>query len=364
MIKVGFDRQTFWLQKYGGVSRYFADLILGLKEHEDICPMLLFSWHQNEYLQSDCARKLIPSKLARKYERFMLRWSPRVNISSRVDVQHATFYLGRPRIKPLSASLVSTIHDMTPEILPEYFPKGNPHRDKLSWLDASDCIISNSVSTAHDLCTFSPQLESKIQTIHLCSAFNEAVTPQQPEAFSNWREPYFLVVGKRAGYKNLSMLYRAYANSIPSRHGIHLILAGSGKPGLSEMAMFEDLKISSYVHHLSASDAELWYLYRSAEAILVPSLAEGFSLPLVEGLCADVKIICSDIPVHREIASDYSHQLDPKREEDWTDLILNHESLSKPSQKLANQYLSRCLYFSRSRMAEQHAVVYRMIADR
>jgi len=42
MIKVGFDRQTFWLQKYGGVSRYFADLMLGLKAFEDICPLPLF----------------------------------------------------------------------------------------------------------------------------------------------------------------------------------------------------------------------------------------------------------------------------------------------------------------------------------
>ena len=363
MIKVGFDRQTFWLQKYGGVSRYFADLMLGIMAFDDICPLPLFHWHQNQYLRKTYPGRPIPPGLARKYEKFMLRWSPQVEISTKVDIQHATFYLGRPKMCHLSASLVSTIHDMTPEIMPEYFPKGNPHQDKLNWLNASDLIISNSNSTARDLCSLYPHLEAKIKTVHLCSAFDAVVKPQRPETMPNCCRSYFLVVGKRAGYKNMSMLYKAFANSMPSSHGISLILAGSGKPSASELAMLEELKIQSYVHHVPVSDLELWYLYKSAVAILVPSLAEGFSLPLVEGLCADVPIICSDIPVHREIAHEYSHQINPKSVDEWTDAIKNISLLKKPSETLLSQYQARLRYYSRERMAHQHAQAYRELVS-
>lgn len=361
MIKVGFDRQTFWLQKYGGVSRYFADLMRGLKAFDDICPVPLFHWHQNQYLSLDYPGKPLSSGLARKYERFMLRWSPPVRISNKVDIQHATFYLGRPKASSTRAFLVSTIHDMTPEIMPEYFPKGNPHRNKINWLNASDLIISNSNSTAQDLCSFYPHLESKVKTIHLSSAFDMAVIPQRPQALKDWYEPYFLIVGKRAGYKNMGMLYRAYAKSMPSRHGVHLILAGSGALGSSEKANLKELKIESFVHHLPVSDADLWYLYKSAAAILVPSLAEGFSLPLVEGLCADVRTICSDIPVHREVSREYSHRLDPSKEDEWADIMKNIDLIKTPSQRLLDQYQDRCLYYSRKRMVDQHAQVYRQL---
>ena len=359
-IRVGFDRQTFLLQEYGGVSRYFRDLYLGLSKIEGIETHLLFNWHSNAYLKEISHGKIIPRSLARKIERYMLKQSPSVKIrdTKEIDIQYATFYLGKPRKPKNSARLFSTIHDMTPELMPDYFPKGNPHKDKINWLQNSDVIISNSQSTANDLCSFQPNLEKKIRIIHLCTSFNRLSPMRRPTNLPEDVEDFVLFVGKRAGYKNAKMLYKAFSKSNIHKGNTHLICAGSGRFSPSEKILLSDLGISSSVHHISASEQELWYLYNHASATLVPSLAEGFSLPLVESLCGDTRVICSNIAVHNEIASGYATLIDPGNESEWVDALKNIKRLARPSQRLGVNYESKCEYFGPSRLAEAHAKCY------
>ena len=49
------------------------------------------------------------------------------------------------------------------------------------------------------------------------------------------------------------------------------------------------------------SEAELQWCYARCEAVVAPSLTEGFGLPVAEGLLAGCRIVCSDIPAHREV---------------------------------------------------------------
>ena len=49
------------------------------------------------------------------------------------------------------------------------------------------------------------------------------------------------------------------------------------------------------------SEPELQWCYAHCEAVVAPSLTEGFGLPVAEGLLAGSRIVCSDIPAHREI---------------------------------------------------------------
>ena len=110
---------------------------------------------------------------------------------------------------------------------------------------------------------------------------------------------------------------------------------------------------------MDVNDAELWYMYCHANAVLVPSLVEGFSLPLVEALAADVPLLCSDIPVHREVASDYSTIINPLHRKDWADLLSSTPTVMRPSEKLGPRlYRQRCDYFSKERMVSEHIRLY------
>jgi alpha-1,2-rhamnosyltransferase len=53
------------------------------------------------------------------------------------------------------------------------------------------------------------------------------------------------------------------------------------------------------------SDAELAYCYRHSQVLAFPSLAEGFGLPLVEALHHGLRVLASDIPIHREVGGEF-----------------------------------------------------------
>jgi len=358
MIRIGFDRQIFAIQKYGGIGRYFADLYLGLLEEHCIEPRLMFRHHQNAYLLQQGIGGRLGRVQARYYQKIMIKCKLQLPVSSAVDIQHSTHYLGRPQKGKTGARLVSTLHDMTPELLPQYFNK-NPHSNKLGWFLASDLIISVSETSSRNLSFFLPELANKIQRVHLCSSFGSQSKQSKPESIKDMRDPFFLFVGQRGGHKNASLLLRAFASSEPKRHGHKLLFAGGGALRREEQKEIAELKLSGSVTQVRVSDAELWYLYRNASAVLIPSLAEGFSLPLVEGLAADVPVICSDIPVHREVAQNYAQLINPLQHDDWADVLRLSGRISKPSQTLGLQLYNECLnYFSRERMVEEHVKAY------
>lgn len=133
-------------------------------------------------------------------------------------------------------------------------------------------------------------------------------------------EPYVLYVGTLLPHKNVSTLVRAFGaagDGLPCR----LLLAG---PATSEQrrafeSLVEDLGVGARVRHLGwVSYPELTSLYRNAVAVAVPSLHEGYGLPVLEAMDAAVPVVASDIPTIREVAGDaVAYVSRPLDEENW-----------------------------------------------
>lgn len=123
--------------------------------------------------------------------------------------------------------------------------------------------------------------------------------------------PYFLVVGSQDPRKNIARLVAAFL-SLPSdlRNEARLVIAGGGNS-----AVFAETCGNFTGGHVTqlgyVTDEELWTLYRHALAVVVPSLDEGFGLPLVEASALGTDLIVSDIPVFRWIAGDHARYFDP-----------------------------------------------------
>ncbi len=66
----------------------------------------------------------------------------------------------------------------------------------------------------------------------------------------------------------------------------------------------ERLDRNLYCFH-DLNDSELGYCYENAKMLLFPSIAEGFGLPIVEGLMHRLPVMASDIPIHREVGRDH-----------------------------------------------------------
>ncbi|MBC7912744.1 MAG: glycosyltransferase family 1 protein, partial [Pyrinomonadaceae bacterium] len=123
MTKVFFDHQKFSLQKYGGISRYFANIINTLKSAPDYDYLLGVLHSGNHYLQKN---PLLPPKLAKilsapKYAyRLNAIYCEYLLKQNAFDIFHPTYY-DTYFFEKLKRPLVITIHDMTYERLPEYF---------------------------------------------------------------------------------------------------------------------------------------------------------------------------------------------------------------------------------------------------
>ena len=83
------------------------------------------------------------------------------------------------------------------------------------------------------------------------------------------------------------------------------------------------------------SDAELGRLLAGARALLFPSLAEGYGLPLAEALAAGVPVLCSDVPPFRAVGGDAPEYLDPLDGPAWQGAILAYTA--DPSVRRAAQ---------------------------
>jgi len=329
-----------------------------LLEKPEIDAELLFRRHRNAYLEKEDIGKGLHPLVAEFYIKALQRGGVRVPLAKHKSIHHSTYYLGLPKKSDGNTRLVSTLYDMIPELFPQFF-KCNPHANKLEWFEASDLIISISESSASDLSYFRPDLASRIRRIHLYSGFNDKSPQVKPKSIKENDRPYVLFVGNRGAYKNATMLIRAFAASKPSSHGHKLFFAGGGAFTKQELASIDDLRISDYVQQIGVSDAELWYLYLNAKGVFVPSIAEGFSLPLVEALAADVPIVCSDIPVHREVASDFAALVNPLQYQDWESFLTSISSLKKPSLILGKDaFMKRRDYFSKERMVQDHLQAY------
>ncbi|MCL4382529.1 MAG: glycosyltransferase family 4 protein [Patescibacteria group bacterium] len=129
---------------------------------------------------------------------------------------------------------------------------------------------------------------------------------------------YFLYVGNAYPHKNLERLLEAIASIKYSVLGIKLILVGG------EDHFYKQLKKKVEVMGLTESVSfygpakreELTSLYQKALALVFPSLMEGFGLPGLEAMASSCLVVCSDIPVFREIYGEGALYFDPQNPKD------------------------------------------------
>jgi len=144
----------------------------------------------------------------------------------------------------------------------------------------------------------------------------------------NISDNYFLVVGNIEQRKRPKEIIEAFKKILKKYPKTLLVFAGPNKLKMKEE---KNIRILEYV-----SDQELNYLYNGALALAYFSLCEGFGLPLVEALKTKTPIICSDIPVFKEIVKNVG--LFAKDKKQLTQKMLLVLDSNKDKIKLRNQF--------------------------
>ena len=179
--------------------------------------------------------------------------------------------------------------------------------------------------------------------------------PPMPTAFRE--APFLLHVGSCIPRKRIDIALRVFAE-VRARHpGLRFVQAG-GEWSLDHDALIARLGIRDTVLQLARlSRPSIASLYRRAAAVIMPSEAEGFGLPVVEALACGSPVIASDIPVFREVGADAVAYAKLADVEDWVAVV--DRVLSDPDAEIGGQArLRQAARFSWKAHADTIAAAY------
>lgn len=124
-----------------------------------------------------------------------------------------------------------------------------------------------------------------------------AFTPEGPRHIAG--RPYFLHVGRRVPHKNIPRLLKAFRESRASRETELLF---TGDEDESTAKCIDKLGMGTSVGFTGPlSDDALAAVYRGAEALLFPSLYEGFGLPIIEAMACGTPVLTSNVTAMPEV---------------------------------------------------------------
>ena len=165
--------------------------------------------------------------------------------------------------------------------------------------------------------------------MHVALLGTEPLPAAEPFAEADGR-PYFVCLGTIEPRKNhllLLNLWRHLAQTLEAGSVPRLIVIGRrGWENEQVVDMLERCPaLKGHVEELNGcSDARMASLLRGARALLMPSFAEGYGMPVAEALSVGTPVICSDLPALREAGGEAPDYLSPLDGPGWQALILDH----------------------------------------
>jgi glycosyltransferase involved in cell wall biosynthesis len=233
---------------------------------------------------------------------------PELAAQLKVDLVHLTYPVP-VHAAAFTCPTVVTLHDMYPYEIPMNFgfPKFIFNRLILNQcLRNVDAIACVSDVTRLRLEQYSPTaVWQKGIRIYNCVEAQPDCAMQSP--IPDWQgEPFLLCVAQHRHNKNISLLIRSFDRLLRSGDvslNMKLVIVGIAAQETRNIHnLVSTLGLGGSICFLEGlPEPELQWCYTQCAAMVAPSLTEGFGLPVAEGLLAGTRIVCSDIPAHREV---------------------------------------------------------------
>jgi len=227
------------------------------------------------------------------------------------------------------AKPVIFVHDLIPISHPEYCRPGEKDRHILRMRNAligASGIITNSHCTLRSLEEFAKSSELKCPPAVVAPLGNVPFGPPGPRPVD---APYFVILGTIEPRKNHWLLLQVWRRIVERLGSSAPRLVVIGRRGWECENVVDLLERSTplagfVIERNDCSDGELAQFLGHACALLMPSFAEGYGLPVVEALGLGTPVIASDLQVFREIAGTMPDYVDPLDAPRWTELIMEY----------------------------------------
>lgn len=296
------------------------------------------------------------------------------------DIFHCT-HLSPLMVKNIPR--VTTIHDIIPLIRPELVSSQSviAFAKLLKYnLKNSIKVIAVSQATKDDLVRYCQVPAEKVTVVYEAARpefrpINTAVAkpvlrkiglrPVFSRIGSNADKvsvPYFIFIGNIEPKKNVKRLLLAFQQfSMRDSHSCKLVMIGSEAWGFDDVKdlMAEMIAAGTLIHPGYLPTHELPALFSHAQALIMPSLIEGFGLPILEAMACGCPVITSNIPCIREITGAAAIKIDPLSIDDICQAITKVANDELLRANLSQLGLAQNKLFSWERCARETLAVYR-----
>lgn len=299
---------------------------------------------------------------------------PSIFNKEKLDVLHVphfnvpVFYKGR---------FVVTIHDL---IHHQFSETSATTRNPLIFKGkrfAYRQVINHAISKSAGIITPSKFVKSQVQEQYKVpgskidvtyeAAEEEYSTPRHSERSEESilkkykiKKPFLIYVGNAYPHKNLDNLLEA-VKSIDEKLNLIIVcsrdvFAKRLQSKIDELNLSNRVVLTGYI-----GSEELHVIFKNAEAYVFPTFSEGFGIPGLNAMASGLTVVCSDIPVLKEIYKDAALYFDPKKPKDIAEKIKQAID-KKSSTKLVKAGDALVKKYSWLEMAKQTLGVYESAA--
>lgn len=365
-MRILIDDEIFFRQRFGGVSRLFANLIAGIPQQSNHHLTFNCGYTENEYLlqlKPNTPSFLKPyhfplkGKLIRGiYGRISHAKTSHVLSNGAIDVFHPSFYANYYLniLQKSKVPLVFTVHDLIHEQT-----TGNAHYAQMAAIKAQNIkaakkIIVVSAHTKKDLLLHYPFVSSsQVQVIPLAQSLpSVGIKPQQLPG------NYILHTGERGGYKNFVSLLKAFALISKTNPDLFLFCAGSFPFNQTEKQLAEKLGVANKMVQAKLTDNELRYAYQHAQVFVFPSTYEGFGIPMLEAFDAGVPVIANQATSLPEVGGNAALYVNATNEQQLAEAILHVINNAHIGGELVKKGFERVQQFNWQNHIKQTLQVY------
>lgn len=380
-MNIYYDYQILYNQKYGGISRYFYDLINTIEYLRLANTSIKCKFSTNHYfagykgISETGAFLNIKSPIIRRSLRMwghIINQSITKKIARDVEIMHLTYY-NPYALKIPGVKKVVTVYDMIEEVKRKDSRLDQVIANKKECIYKADHVIAISESTKRDILRLYPDVnEDKVTVIYIGTSMmtgkadiwdkvNSGTSQMQEENGKDKRFPekYILFVGQRGGYKNFDGFIKAVKPLLSNDKTLHLLCIGGGKFTPEELLMIQD--VEDRIVQMDADDETLVAAYSNALCFVFPSFYEGFGIPTLEAFSCECPAVISNTSSMSEVGGDAALYFDPENTDEMRSQIEKVLTDGDIKSGLINSGRERMKLFSWEAIARQTVDCYKKV---